>query len=226
MSKKNLVRRTILSIDLAIYSIYIIIGFMFINFTKCCYFPIVKNVYLVFFILAMLFILAHFLNKRNNDYEFLTNALICVLTGSYILMLYDLGNINVVIQNAILLFAILIIMNKWFNTCRLYNQKNINFFPKLIVTLLTILYGLFTLIILYNKFISGSFGYLLLSHFFLIIGVICLIEPLTLIVMRSPYVESYLLKKFKFEEEKPKKKPTRLKEIRKKKPIAKTSKKD
>ena len=32
MSKKNLVRRTILSIDLAIYSIYIIIGFMFINF--------------------------------------------------------------------------------------------------------------------------------------------------------------------------------------------------
>ena len=44
--------------------------------------------------------------------------------------------------------------------------------------------------------------------------------------MRSPYVEGYLLNKFKFEEEKPKKKPTRLKEIRKKKPVAKTNKKD
>lgn len=226
MSKKNLVRRTILSIDIAIYSIYLIIGFMFINFTKCFYFPIVKNVYLVFFILAMLFILAHFLNKRNNDFEFLTNALICILTGSYVLLLYDLGNINVVIQNAVLLFAILMIINKWVNTCRLYKNKDINFLPKMLVTILMILYGLFTLIILYNKFTFGSFGYLLLGHFFLIIGVICLIEPLALIIMRSPYVESYLLKKCKFEEEKPKKKPTRLKEIRKKKPIAKTSKKD
>ena len=226
MSKKVVVKRTILLIDIILYSIYIAIGYIFINHTKCFNFPVVKNVYLVFFILAMLFIVAHFLNKRYHDYEFLTNALISILSGTYILLLHDLGNINVTIQNAILLFAILMIINKWFNTCRLYNRKNINFFPKMVVTLLLILYGLFTLIILYNRFTSGSFGYLLLGHFFVIIGVISLLEPLFLVIMRSPYVEGYLLKKFKFEEEKPKKKPTRLKEIRKKKPVAKTNKKD
>lgn len=225
MSKK-VVRRTILTIDIIIYSIFLVIGFVFINHTKCFNFPIIRNVYLVFFILAMFFIFAHILNKREHDYEFLTNALICVLTGSYVLLLNGLANINSIIQNAILLFAIMIIMNKWFNTCRLYKFKNINFLPKMVVTFLLILYGLFTLIILYNRFTSGSFGYLLLGHFFIITGVICLLEPLFLVIMRSPYVETYLLKKFKFEEEKPKKKPTRLKEIRKKKPVVKPNKKD
>ena len=226
MSKKVVVRRTILLIDIILYSVYLAIGYIFINFTKCFNFPMIKNVYLVFFILALLFIVAHFLNKRDHDYEFLTNALICVLTGSYILLLHDLGNINVIIQNAIMLFAILMIINKWVNTCRLYNKKNINFCPKMLVTILLILYGLFTLIILYNKFTYGSFGYLLLGHFFIIIGVISLLEPLFLVVMRNPSVETYMLKKFRFEEEKPKKKPVRLKEIKKKKPVAKTSKKD
>ena len=69
MSKK-VVRRTILTIDIIIYSIFLVIGFVFINHTKCFNFPIIRNVYLVFFILAMFFIFAHILNKREHDYEF------------------------------------------------------------------------------------------------------------------------------------------------------------
>lgn len=204
--------REFLGIDIMLYAIYFVLGFILLRFPEVEILNPVDYAPVLFFMFSFFSLLAYFLNRREGNYEYLFLGFINVLTGSFILANMMVGKDSVLVGLALLLFLLTVIFNKLYNLIYLYNNKNVNFYPKIISIILLVMVGLLTISPLFNKYAAAN---MILGYYFMAFGLINLLEVLIVVLIRNPKFDELLNVTFK--DEKSKRKNVKLKAIKKKK---------
>lgn len=207
--------RAFLGIDIMLYTIYAAIGYILIGFPEVELLSPMEYVPVLFFMFGFFSLVAYFLNRRSDDYEYLLFGLINVTVASYILINTLYGNDPFIMSSAIILYTVAVILNKFYHVNKLCKNKDINFYPKMISTILIIMLGILIINPLFTKYCAAS---IILGYYFISFGLISLLEPLFMILIRNPKFDNKLCYICGIEKEKPsKKKKIVLKEIKKKK---------
>jgi len=197
----NEFKRKILVFDILLYVVFIVVGFMLLNCAECGLNNPFTYTPFLFYIFAFFSILAYFVNRRKNDYEFLLFGFINVLTGTFILVYHSFPNGGFILADAVLLYSIANVLNKGYSCSRLLQEKNVNFFPKVSIAILLLFLGVFVVSSLYNKVNAGSY---ILGYYFITFGLLSLLEPFMEILMDNKELKKYILNVLSYEDEKPK----------------------
>ena len=206
--------KTFLGIDIMLYTIYAAIGYILIGFPEVDLLSPMEYAPVLFYMFGFFSLIAYFLNRRAGDYEYLFFGLINVMVASYILINTLFGNDAFIMSFAIILYTVAVILNKFYHVNKLRKNNDINFYPKMISTILIIMLGILILNPLFTKYCAAS---IILGYYFISFGLINLLEPLFMILIRNPKLESRLCYICGIEKEKPgKKKKVVLKEIKRK----------
>ena len=218
--------RTLLGIDLMLYCFFVVIGYIMLQIPEISVLRPIEYASPLFYMFAFMSLVAYFVNRRSDDYEFLFFGLINVVVGTYVLVNEYFTDSCFIIGNAVLLYALANVLNKGYNTKILMEQCDVNFYVKLSIT---VLLTLLSLLVLSDLFNSETVSGMVLGYYFMGFGLISLFEPLLMIITKNPQVETYLVslnenEKTKTKEKKTTKK-TAIKEIKKKKPVKKSSEK-
>ena len=214
--------RVFLGIDIMFYTIYAAIGYILVGFPEVELLSPIEYAPILFFMFGFFSLLAYFLNRRIGDYEYLFFGLINITTASFILINSFCGFDAVIISSSLIFYTVEVILNKLYHVYKLILNKDINFYPKIISTILILMLGILVIDPLFSKYCAAS---IILGYYFMAFGLINLLEPLFMILIRNPKLDSKLCYICGIEKEKPsKKKKTVLKEIKRKK-ISKSTKK-
>ena len=190
--------KPIYAIDAVLYGIFVVLGFILLNFSEIGLNDPTKYAPFLFYGLAFFIILAYFLNRRKGDYELLLFGLINVIVATFILInMYGLAG-RYVMSDAVLIYSIAIVINKGIACQRLLESKNINFFAKIAVTILLLILGVFVVSSLYNKI---EVGILILGYYFIIFGLLSLLEPLMAILSQNKAFEDYMFEVLAYDRE-------------------------
>ncbi len=207
--------RTYLGIDIMLYTIYAAIGYILIGFPEVEVLSPIDYVPVLFYMFGFFSIIAYFANRRLDDYEYLFFGLINVTAATYVLVNSLYGNDPYIVSSVIVLYTIAISLNKFYHVYRLIQNKDANFYPKLVSTILAIMLGLLTINPLFVKYCAAN---IILGYYFVAFGLINLLEPLLMILIRNPKVDKKLSDICGIEKEKKsRKKKVVLKEVKKKK---------
>lgn len=207
--------KTFLTIDIILYVIYTIIGYVLIGFSEAELLSPVDYAPVLFYVFGFFAIIAYFANRRVDDYEYLFFGLINVTTATYISINSFYGDESFIMSAAIILYTISVVLNKSYHVYRLINNKDINFYPKMVSTILVIMLGLLIVGPLFVKYCAAN---IILGYYFVSFGLVNLLEPLFMVLMRNPRIDKKLTSIFGIEnEKKSKNKKVVLKEIKKKK---------
>lgn len=209
--------RTLLGVDIMLYTIIAVVGYLTLKFSSIDTIKIIDYVPPIFYMFAFFSLVAYFVNRRPNNYEFLLFGLINVIVGSFVIVNLSYPESGFILGNAVLIYSIANVLNKGYHTKRLLEMKDINVYTKLAITILAALLGL---LIIFNLYQNNIFQSLVLGYYFMTFGLISLLEPLLMIVMKSPKVEAYLVNLLE-DEEVTEKKEIKLKEVKPKKPQVK-----
>lgn len=207
--------RVILVIDIILYSVILFLGLFLLEF------DVLKNVDILVLsqvllnVIGFFSILAYCANRRKNDYEFLIFGFINVLVSTFILINDNYSDIGLVMANGMLIYTISYAINKLYSAYRLYKERNINFLPKFSVSVIIFAVGMYLSILFYSKVNIGSF---ILGNYFLLFGLLSLIEPLMIFLFRNPNLEKKVKKVLKYESKETKKETKKMREIPKKRP--------
>ena len=98
--------------------------------------------------------------------------------------------------DAVLLYSIANVLNKGFSCSKLLDKKDFNFFPKVSVTLLLLFLGVFVVASLYNKV---DVGIMILGYYFIIFGLLSLLEPFNEVLLKNKKFDTYLLNLLSYE---------------------------
>lgn len=218
--------KTLLGVDIMLYSFFVVVGFMLYYYRDVEVIRPIEYVAPIFYMFAFMSLVAYFINRRPDDYEFLFFGLINIIVGTYVLVNEYYSDSCFIIGSAVLIYSVANILNKGYHTKKLIQKNDVNFYVKLSVTFLITLLGL---LVISDLFSSESITNLVLSYYFMGFGLLSLFEPLLMVLTKNPKVERYLESLSETDvkvESKPKKKKTTIKEIQKKKPVKKVSKKE
>ena len=206
-----------LIVDIILYNIYAILGFIILGLCKTCVYDVMDYAYALFFMLAFFTLLAYFINRRPINYELLFLGFNDVLIGTFILLMRVYPESGFIISDAILVYAILNVINKLFACKHLIDKKDISFFPKVSVTILLFFIGVLVVSLLHTKI---EVGIIILGYYFIIFGLLSLLEPYTEILCGNKTLQEYVFNILSYdsnvEEEKPK-----VKEVKVSKPKVK-----
>lgn len=208
----NEFKRKILIFDVLLYIVFIVVGFMLLNCAECGLNNPFTYTPFLFYIFAFFSILAYFVNRRKNDYEFLLFGFINILTGTFILVYRNFPDCGFILADAVLLYSIANVLNKGYSCSRLLKEKNVNFFPKVSIAILLLFLGVFVVSSLYNKVNAGSY---ILGYYFITFGLLSLLEPFMEILMDNKELKKYILNVLSYEEEKVEIKEEKVKAPRK-----------
>lgn len=188
---------THLIIDILFYAVFILIGYLLITFKELANYDVESYIPQIFYSLGFFSILAYFLNRRKDNYEFLMFGLINVITATYIVVniYYDK---SFILANAILLYTIAIAFNKIYHARLLYKDKNIFFIPKTVVLLFIIFLGICVMFLIPNRMMVAN---LLFGYYFIGFGLISLFEPLLCIIFNENSSEKQIRKLLNYEVE-------------------------
>ncbi len=180
----------ILGVDIIFYVIFILIGSILLEFPYIDYAKSTDFAIPIFYILGFFSILAYFINRRPNDYEFLFFGLINIVTGTYIANNCVYSS-EYILGEAICVYTLAVALNKGYFTKRLIDNDDYDLFPKLISTILLTILGAFVSF----HFIEGmTIETILLGYYFMGFGLFGLLEPLFKIIIRTPEVSKCLNK--------------------------------
>lgn len=178
----------LLGVDIVFYVIFIIIGSILLKFQYIDYVNATDFAVPIFYTLGFFSLLAYFINRKPDDYEFLFFGLINIITATYISNNCDYYS-QYILGEAICVYTLAVALNKGFFTKGLIEKDDYDMFPKLISTILLTILGAF---VSYH-FIEGmTIESMLLGYYFIGFGLFGLLEPLLKIVIRTPEVKKYL----------------------------------
>ena len=191
-------KKPIYAIDIALYVIFVISGFILLNFSEIGLNDPTPYAPFIFYTFAFFTILAYFANRRKGDYELLMFGLIDVIVATFILInMYALEG-KFIMADSVLIYSIAIVINKAIMCNKLLKERNLNFFPKVSVTILLIILGVFIVSSLYNKI---EVGVMILGYYFIIFGLLSLLEPLMAIISQNKSFHKYVFEMLSYEEE-------------------------
>ncbi len=208
--------RTLLGVDIMLYCVIAVIGYMILKFPEIELLNIMEYAPPLFYMFGFFALVAYFVNRRPNDYEYLFFGLINIIVGSFVLVNSYNPNSSFVLGTAILIYSILNFINKGYHTSVLMKEKNINLYPKMSITILLALLGVLIISNLYDKV---NLQCLVLGYYFMTFGLISLFEPLLMIVIRNPKLEAYLVSLLEDDDLKVKKENKKVKKIKIEKPV-------
>lgn len=190
--------KSIYAIDIMLYAIISVVGYLLLNGAID---TVGVNNYLVsiFFIFGFFSLLAYFLNRRENDYEFLFFGAINIFVSVFILINKGSNDMNLVISNSLLFYAIGYIINKGLNVYKLFKKKSINFIPKCAISILIFVISIIAVAAIYEKF---DVVYLIYGYYFIGFGLLSILEVLLTILMNGKSFKKKMLSFLDYKEEK------------------------
>lgn len=211
-------KKPYIAIDLMLYSIYVVIGFIILKFPQIEVLEPMDYVVPLFYMFSFFGLLAYFVNRRKNDYEFLALGLINIVAASYVIVNSFYPSSSFIIGSTILLYSISNVLNKGYHTRLLMKNNSILFLPKFATTILLALLGVLVVFSLYD---NTDVQTMILGYYFMAFGLLNLIEPFLTIIITNPK----LSKQIKTPEEKEVREKKTVRPIRTKKPVKKITKK-
>lgn len=207
--------RKLFGIDIMLYLIVAVIGFSLLKITDSTTIDTIIFIPSAFYIIGFFALVAYFTNRRKGDYEFLMFGLINVISATLIIANQYSIDEGMILADVMLFYVISNLLNKCYHSCMLIKEKNINFFPKVSISIILALLGGVIVYELYNK---SSVGSVIMSYYFCAYGLICTLEPLLLIIMKNPNVENKMLSIVKYDT-KVKEKKRKIRKLDDKKPV-------
>ena len=169
-------------IDIIFYCLIVALGFVLLNFGEMGLSNPIKYAPYMFYTIAFFSILAYFANRRKDEYELLLFGFINVVVATFILVYTAYPDSGFILADAVLLYSIANVLNKGYSCKKMVQERDINFFTKISITALLLFLGVFVVASLYNKV---EVGILILGYYFIIFGLLSLLEPLNSIVLRN-----------------------------------------
>lgn len=206
--------RTFLGIDLMLYTVFVVVGYILIGFPEIEILNPVEYSPVLFFMFGFFSLIAYFSNRRDGNYEYLFLGLINVMVATFVLVNALFGDDALIMALSVSIYSLSILLNKSYHLVRLFRNKDVTFYPKAITIILLIFIGLLTVSPLFTKYAAAN---MILGYYFIAFGLVNLLEVLTTIVIRNPELDKALSSVLGFSKSKPVKKKVVLKEIKKKK---------
>ena len=206
--------RTFLGIDLMLYCIYVVMGYILIGFPEVEILNPMEYSPVLFFMFGFFSLVAYFLNRRVGNYEYLFLGLINVMVATFVLVHVFFGNDALIMALAISIYSLSIILNKSYYLVHMLKNKDINFYPKTITVILLIFIGLLTVSSIFAKYAAAN---MILGYYLMAFGLVNLLEVLLTILIRNPRLDNALTSILGLAPVKTTKKKVVLKEIKKKK---------
>lgn len=206
--------KTFLGIDLMLYCIYVVMGYILIGFPEVEILNPMEYSPVLFFMFGFFSLVAYFLNRRVGNYEYLFLGLINVMVATFVLVHAFFGNDALIMALVISIYSLSIILNKSYYLVHMLKNKDINFYPKTITVILLILIGLLIVSPIFAKYAAAN---MILGYYLMAFGLVNLLEVLLTILIRNPRLDNALTSIFGLAPVKTTKKKVVLKEIKKKK---------
>lgn len=206
--------KTFLGIDLMLYCIYVVMGYILIGFPEVEILNPMEYSPILFFMFGFFSLIAYFLNRRVGNYEYLFLGLINVMVATFVLVHAFFGNDALIMALVVSIYSLSIILNKSYYLVHMLKNKDINFYPKTITVILLIFIGLLTVSPIFAKYAAAN---MILGYYLMAFGLVNLLEVLLTILIRNPRLDSALTSIFGLAPVKTTKKKVVLKEIKKKK---------
>ena len=180
--------KTHLAVDVMLYFVYVLIGYLLIRFPQIEELKPIEYAPVIFYTIGFFSLLAYFINRRKGNYEFLFLGLINIATGTFITFNAYTEDTGKALGYAILIYSLLVVLNKGYHTIKLSKEKNINSFAEAGVTIMLVLLGF---LVLQNLFKSQTMQTLILGYYFLVFGIFSLIEIGLILLLRIPKINKY-----------------------------------
>lgn len=186
--------RTIIVIDIMLYVVIAFMGNMIVNIPEIENMSVMEYTPSIFFMFGFFGILAYFLNRREGNYEFLLFGLTNVVVGTFVFVNRFYPDSSFILGNSLFIYSLFNILNKGYHTRKLMMNRDINCYVKLSVTILLFLLGLYVAI---NLYCGNTIEYLVMGYYFLVYGLVSLLEPFLFIIIKNPSIEVYLASSLK-----------------------------
>lgn len=174
----------------------------------------------LFFILAFISTIAYFVNKKEGDYEILIQALVSVITATYIIVLGN-ESVSCTLGMGLVIFNVLEIINRIVVIIKLKNKDNLSWIIKFITTFAIFVLAVLTSI---NLFKDITVPTMMIAYYFITFGFILSLENF-IITFASDKKIRELLSKLLEDEEKKKLEDIKEKRIKKIKNVKKSTQK-
>ena len=203
--------KTIYAIDIMLYAIMGIIGYMLLQFSGMPNLDVEQYIIGIFFIFGFISLLAYFLNRRKGDYEFLFFGAINILVAVFIKLNAVHNDLNYIVSISLLFYSLAYFLNKIIHVCKLVKEKNLNSIPKISVSLLVVVLTLVTMVTVYTKF---DVAIMIYGYYFIGFALLSLIEVLLILLFNGKTFRKKLIDMLNYDEVKPVKKTTEVKKIK------------
>ena len=177
-------------LDIMLYCVMATAGFILLNLTSMDMLDPVKYAPSLFYMFGFFSLLVYFANRKRGDYELLIFGFINICVATFILFYSSYPDSGFILADAVLVYSIANVINKGYSCKNLIGKKDINFFPKVSITILLLVLGVLVVSSIYNKIEVGT---LILGYYFIIFGLLSLLEPLVMILTKNVKVEKYIL---------------------------------
>lgn len=161
-------------IEAILYFILIIIGIIIMSFPAFGLINPILYLGALFYIYAFFTITAYFLSRKEKDYELLFNSLINIIVASFLVAVPN-ENMPLMLGTSMLIYTLLILVNRGFIVYKYKINKNYLWVIKFIITFLIMFLGILTIINLYNEL---SVQTLIIGYYFVTLGIMLITEPL------------------------------------------------
>lgn len=188
---------SIYAIDIMLYTIMSMIGFLLLQFSLGEVKDASQFIISSFFIFGFFSLLAYFLNRRPNDYEFLFFGFINVCVASFATMNHYSGDIELIISNSFIFYTIAYFINKAIHVYKLFRSQNINFIPKCAITILIVFLTLFTMITICSKV---EVALMIYGYYFIAFGLLSLIEVVLIVIINAPKIRKKIINILDYDE--------------------------
>ena len=183
-------------VDIIFNIVVIVLGYILVdyeNFNVKYDYMLISS---VFFIIAFLSSIAYFMTRKKGVFEYLLFCFINMLAGSFIYFAHYIG-FSFIIGDALLVYALAIIVNK-FNTARvLLKYKNTNFIMKFANGVMLLFISVFAIYSLYTKEEASN---MIVGYYLMGVGLLNLLEPLVYVILSNPNVDKLLISILKYKE--------------------------
>ena len=182
-------KKYFLIVDIILYNLICLVGILVLCSKELDFINTLRYFYLIFFVIAFISVVAYFVNRRKDDYEFLFYALINVYVGAYSLIYVNYKETWFILGSSLLVYTIANILNKGMRINTLDRTNSVGVVSKLSILVVVTLLSVFTAI---NLYANNTIEYSLLGYYFLTFGLISLIEPYLYIILHNKKISNYL----------------------------------
>lgn len=205
-------KKCYLIVDIIFYLLICVLGLIVLTLNGIEAVSILKYLYLIFYSLGFLSLIAYFINRRENDFEFLYFGLINIYVGTFTLVYRNYSNAHFILGNSVLIYTIANALNKGLHVKILDQNRSLNVISKLSIMLVLMIFSLLISINFYDDFILESE---ILGYYFLNYGLLSLMEPLINVLIKNKRISKYFNVGIEREETKTEKKIKTNKKVNK-----------